>query len=176
MGWYDFRAPIDETSGHGCANLVPQPRTVMSLAETQIKTLPTLNERPHAYVVIFDGHCRFCLANMRWLRVIDCGKVAYVSLHDPIVGERWPDLTRGQMMSQIYLIDDRDRKHGGAAAFRYLSRKLISMWLLAPFLHIPMSLLLWQFLYKQIARIRYRFGRVESCDDGSCSLHFDQTK
>ena len=148
----------------------------MSSTLTAAEKFPTPEERPEADVVIFDGHCRFCIANMRWLHWVDRGKLAYVSLHDPLVCERWPELTREQMMSQIYLIDDRGRKHGGAAAFRYLSRKLVGLWWLAPLLHVPGSLPLWQFLYQQIARIRYRFGRLDPCDNGTCSLHFNQQK
>ena len=75
-------------------------------------------------------------------------------------------------MDRIYLVDNKGNKHGGAAAFRFLSRKLIALWILAPLLHIPYSLSLWQFVYKRIAKIRYRFGRIEDCEDGSCSLHF----
>lgn len=145
----------------------------MTTASTTPTTMnfPTLEQRPDGYVLIFDGHCRFCQANMRWLAKIDQGLIGYVSLHDPVVRERWPELTYDQLMQQIYLIDHQGQKHGGAAAFRFLSRKLRGLWWLAPLLHIPGSLPLWQFLYKRIARIRYRFGRVEQCDDGTCSLH-----
>lgn len=136
-------------------------------------TFPTPTERPEAYVLIYDGHCKFCIANVRWMAAIDQGKVAYLSLHDRQVTERWPNLTHDQLMKQIYLVDDQGNQHGGAAAFRFLSRKLVGLWLLAPLLHIPFSLPLWQCIYKRIASLRYRFGRIEECEDGTCSLHFD---
>ena len=109
---------------------------------------------------------------MRWLSAMDQGRIAYVSLHDPMVSERWPNLSHEDLMSRIYLVDDLGEKYGGAAAFRYLSRKLVALWILAPLLHIPGSLPLWQFVYKRIAKIRYRFGRIEACEDDSCGLHF----
>lgn len=133
---------------------------------------PTLEERPGAYVVIYDGHCKFCRANVRWISAIDQGKVAYVSLHDAIVKERWPELTYEQLMDHLYLIDG-DDKFPGAAAFRFLSRKLVALWPLAPVMHIPRSLPLWQFCYDRISRIRYRFGKIDDCENGSCSIHFD---
>lgn len=144
----------------------------MANVAPDVTTFPTLADRPDAYVLIFDGQCRFCRANMRALAAIDEGRVAYISLHDPKVSERWPDLSHEQMMQRIYLVDDKGNKYGGAAAFRFLSRKLMGLWILAPLLHIPFSLPLWQFVYKWIAKIRYRFGRIEECEDGTCSLHF----
>lgn len=146
----------------------------MATATSKQTEFPTPADRPDGYVLIFDGHCKFCRANIWWLAKIDQGKVAYISLHDPQVTERWPDLTYDQMMQQIYLVDHDGNKHGGAAALRFLSRKLVALWILAPLLHIPGSLPLWQFCYKSIARIRYRFGRVEDCDNGTCSIHFEK--
>ena len=134
--------------------------------------LPLPAEVPDGYVLVFDGECRFCRANTRWIRAIDRNKIAYLSLHDQEVQERWPELTHEMLMEQIYLIDGDGQKHAGAAAFRFLSRKLPALRIMAPLLHIPGSLPVWQFAYKAIARIRYRFGRVEECD-GSCHLHFN---
>ena len=134
---------------------------------------PTPQARPHAYVMIYDGQCKFCRANVAWISAIDQGKVAYLSLHDPVVRQRWPDLTYEQLMKHLYLIDG-DKKYAGAAAFRFLSRHLIALWPLAPVMHIPFSLPVWQFAYDRIARIRYRFGKVDACDNEACSIHFDK--
>ena len=103
---------------------------------------------------------------------MDEEKLAYVSLHDPAVRARWPDLTHEQLMREMYVIENQGRRHAGAGAFRFLSRQLKGLWVLAPFLHIPGSLPLWQYLYRQIARVRYRFGRVDACAGGTCSVHF----
>lgn len=81
--------------------------------------LPSLADRPNADVVIFDGDCNFCRGQVerlaRWDRT---ERLAYVSLHDPIVAERYPDLTHEQMMQQMYVVDRAGNRHGGAAAFR----------------------------------------------------------
>ena len=136
------------------------------------KPLPTPAERPDADVVIFDGHCRMCTAQVRKLVWWDCQhRLAFLSLHDPEVARRYPDLTHDALMKEIYIVDHQGTRHRGAGAIRYLSRRLRRLWWLAPLLHIPGSLPLWQWFYRQIAKRRYRFGRTDVCDDGSCWLH-----
>jgi predicted DCC family thiol-disulfide oxidoreductase YuxK len=134
--------------------------------------LPTPAERPYADVVIYDGDCRMCTAQIRSLRWWDCqGKLSYLSLHDPEVARRYPDLTHDMLMAQMYVVDRQGNRHGGAAAIRYLSRRLRRLWWLAPLMYIPGSLPLWQWLYSQVAKRRYRFGKIEACDNNACSLH-----
>ncbi len=143
-----------------------------STAEKQPKPLPTPDERPEADVVIFDGHCKMCTAQIRGLTWWDCqGHLAYLSLHDPVVAERYPDLTHERLMSEMVIIDHRGRRHGGAEAVRHLTLRLRRLWWLAPFLWFPLSLPIWKFLYGLIAKYRYRFGRIEDCGDDACELH-----
>jgi len=149
------------------ANLTtPQPPEVQ-------QQLPTREQRPGADVVIYDGKCQFCTAQVRRLNRFD-GKerLAFVSLHDPAVAELYPDLTHEQMMEQMYVVDRQGRRHGGAAGFRYLSRRLPRLWVLAPLMHIPFSLPLWQWCYRQVAKRRYRLNKTESCEDDVCKVHF----
>jgi predicted DCC family thiol-disulfide oxidoreductase YuxK len=139
---------------------------------TNTPQLPSPAERPNADVVIFDGNCRICTAQINKLPWWDCQKhLAYLSLHDPDVARRYPDLTYDMMMRDMYIVDQKGRRHRGAAAIRYLSRRLRRLWWLAPVLHIPFSLPLWQWLYRQIADRRYRWGKLDECEDGACSLH-----
>ena len=130
------------------------------------------DKRPDADVVIYDGHCRICSQQINRLSRFDpAGRLAYLSLHDPVVAQRYPDLTHEAMMQDMYIVDGQGRRHRGAAAIRYLSRRLPRLWWLAPVMHIPFSLPLWQWLYRQIADRRYRFGRIEDCESGTCSVH-----
>jgi predicted DCC family thiol-disulfide oxidoreductase YuxK len=134
--------------------------------------MPTPAERPGADIVIYDGNCRMCSAQVRKLAWWDCqSRLAYLSLHDPEVARRFPDLSHDALMKEIYVVDQRGIRHRGAEAFRYLSRRLRRLWWLAPLLHIPGSLPLWQWLYQQVARRRYRFGRTDGCDNESCEIH-----
>jgi predicted DCC family thiol-disulfide oxidoreductase YuxK len=132
--------------------------------------LPDPDARPGAEVVIYDGQCRICTGQARNLARLDwTGKLCYLSLHDLRVKARYPDLSFDDLMRQMYVVDRRGGRHGGARAVRYLSRVLPALWPIAVFLHIPGSLPLWQWLYGQVAKRRYRFG--ETCDEGTCRLH-----
>jgi predicted DCC family thiol-disulfide oxidoreductase YuxK len=138
-------------------------------------TLPTIEDNPDADVLIYDGHCRFCQGQVERLAWFDGTKrrVAFISLHDPRVAERWPDLTYDMLMEQMYLVDRQGNRHGGAAAFRYLTRRLPWLWPVAPLMHIPFSLPLWQWMYRQVAKRRYKLaGKTTECDGDACAVHF----
>jgi len=114
-----------------------------------------------------------CTSQVRRLAGFDSrGHLAYLSLHDPEVARRYPDLSHDDLMRAMVIVSPDGTRHVGAAAFRYLSRKLPRLWWLAPLLHLPGSLPLWQWLYRQVANRRYLFGKVESCQDDACQVHF----
>ena len=149
---------------------VSEPRVTLGL------NLADPDERPNASVVIFDGDCRFCQKQVKRLDRFDAGdRLAYISLHDPRVRERYPELTHDQLMEQMYVVSPAGQRYGGAAAVRYLSRLLPRLWWLAPLLHIPFSMPLWQWLYHKVAVRRYKLS--ESVDDTCtdvCQIHFDK--
>jgi predicted DCC family thiol-disulfide oxidoreductase YuxK len=131
----------------------------------------TLND---ADVVIYDGECNFCSSAVYNIRRLDCcsNRISYISLHDSRVAERYPDLSRQQMMEQMYVVDQSDRRHGGADAIRYLSRRLPLLWIVAPILHIPGTAKLWRWMYRQVAKRRYQLAG-KSCENDACKIHFD---
>ncbi len=149
----------------------------VSTAQVPLKTpLPTIQEYPQADVVIYDGDCKFCTAGVTGLARWDGSghRLAFISLHDPLVAELWPDLTHEMLMDQLYVIDNAGNRYGGAAAFRYLSRRLPWLWPIAPLMHIPFSLPLWQWMYRQVAKRRYKLGGKtgNGCDGDACAVHF----
>jgi predicted DCC family thiol-disulfide oxidoreductase YuxK len=128
---------------------------------------------PGADVVIFDGKCRFCRAQVVRLARWDRRKrLAFLSLHDPRVHQRYPDLSHEQLMEQMYVIESTGRRHAGAAAFRYLTRRLPRLFPLAPLMHLPLTLPLWQWCYRQVARRRYRIAGKSECADDACKVHY----
>ena len=139
----------------------------------QSTQLPTPQELPNADVVIYDGHCKFCTGQVQNLQRLDGGsRLAFVSLHDPFVAKNYPDLTYDMLMDQMYVVDQAGNRYAGAAAFRYLSRKLPKLWLLAPVMHIPFSLPVWQWGYRQVAKRRYLMGKTtDACDGDACKVH-----
>ena len=131
--------------------------------------LPTPHNWPDTDVVIYDGQCSFCKKQVSKLYRWD-GKhrLSFISLHDDFVAEHYPELTHDEMMQAMYLVDKQGRRYRGAAALRVISRRLPRLWPLAILLHIPLTLPLWQWSYRQIARRRYRLN----CDNTSCEVHF----
>lgn len=138
--------------------------------------LPDLNQYPDADVVVFDGRCKFCTKQVKRLFQLDGkNRLTFLSLHDERVQKLLPHLTHDDLMEQMYVVTPEGNHYGGAEAFRYLTRRLPKIWILAPLLHIPFSLPFWQWGYRQIAKRRYKMGQVKDpCEEGSCEVHFDR--
>jgi predicted DCC family thiol-disulfide oxidoreductase YuxK len=134
--------------------------------------LPRPEDRPGSDVVIYDGQCAMCTRQVRRLVWWDCqGHLSYLSLHDPLVSERYPDLSHETLMQAMVIVDRDGRRHVGASAVRFLTRRLRRLWWLAPLLHIPGSLPVWRFLYRQVAQRRYRLGGKTECTSDACQRH-----
>jgi predicted DCC family thiol-disulfide oxidoreductase YuxK len=143
--------------------------------------LPSPVSLPDADVLIYDGTCNFCTSQvMNLYRLDGKNRLAFISLHDPFVTEHFPDLTHQQLMEQMFLIPNHggaysDRRLGGAVAIKYLTLRLPKLWILAPLFHIPLTGSIQQWVYRQIAKRRYKIAgkKNEACDDeGTCDLHF----
>ena len=136
--------------------------------------IPTIG-RPARDTVLYDGECRFCVAQIGTLRRLDRrGRLEFVSLQDQRVGRDFPELTHDMLMEQMFVVAPSGAAYGGAEAIRYLSRRLPALWLVAPLLHLPGSLPLWQAGYRFVARHRYRIAGRD-CGDGTCSIHARRT-
>ncbi len=136
------------------------------------QTLPSPLNQPQADVVIYDGQCAMCRAQVQRLARWDTGRrLAFLSLHDPLVARRYPDLSHDRLMREMVVVDRQGDRRGGADAIRYLSRRLPCLWPLAPLLHVPGSLPIWRLLYRTVARYRYLLGGKRVCEDASCTVH-----
>lgn len=133
---------------------------------------PSPVERPEADVVIYDGQCNFCRAQIERLQWWDCqGKLSYLSLYDPEVSRRWPDMPPERLLEEMCLVDRDGRRHWGPEAFRYLTRRLRRLWWAMPLMHLPGMMLIAKPVYRWISRNRYLIAGRTDCDSGSCSLH-----
>lgn len=122
-------------------------------------------------VVLYDGECKFCVRQIEHLRRLDRSRsLRFLSLHLPQVAIDYPDLSHEQLMAQMWVIDPRGSRYGGAYALRYLSRMVPLLWPLAPMLHLPGMMPVWSWIYRQIADRRYRMAGRQ-CEEGTCSLH-----
>lgn len=121
--------------------------------------LPPPDDRPEADVVIYDGDCRLCTNLCHLLNQVDTGcRLAYLSLYDERVAERYPDLSQDDLLEHVYVIDRHGRRHQGAGAVRYLTRRLPALWPVMPVLHVPGSLPVWRLIYSVVSRYRRSFG------------------
>jgi predicted DCC family thiol-disulfide oxidoreductase YuxK len=140
--------------------------------------LPDPDQAPGKDVVIYDGECNFCKAQVNRLRMFDRlgQRLAYLSLHDPRVQQRYPNLTYEQLMEQMFVVDSAGKQYGGSDAVRYLSRRLPLLWPAMPILHLPGTAALWRWAYHQVAKRRYKIsGRSQKdCDSGACSIHLNR--
>src|SRR4051794_41527868 len=110
---------------------------IIETTQSDVSTLPTPAARPGSDVVIYDGQCRICTTQVRKLPWWDCQKrLSYVSLHDPEVSRRWPDLSHDRMMQEMVIVDGNGGRRWGGEAIRYLSRPLRRVGGGAPFLHL----------------------------------------
>jgi predicted DCC family thiol-disulfide oxidoreductase YuxK len=135
--------------------------------------LPIPDENPAADVVIYDGDCNFCIGQVRQLHRLDWGgqRLAFLSLHDPSIAKRYPDLSHDDMMAQMYVVDSSGNRHGGSEAVKYLSRRLPILWPVMPILHFPGTAGLWRWAYQQVAKRRYKLAGKKDCDSNGCSIH-----
>jgi predicted DCC family thiol-disulfide oxidoreductase YuxK len=133
--------------------------------------LPDPDERPAANLVIYDGQCKFCTKQVKRVAQFDlAGLFSFISLHDPRVSQRFPNLSHQQLMDQMWVVDPTGRQYGGTDAVRLISRKLWTLWPLAVLLHLPGTGWFWRAAYRGIARIRYRLGG--RCENDQCQVHF----
>jgi predicted DCC family thiol-disulfide oxidoreductase YuxK len=132
--------------------------------------LPDPDQTPGSTVVIFDGLCGFCQGQVERLRRLDWGhRLSFISLHDPRVQQRYPQLAADDLMRQMYVIGRSGEAYGGADAIRYLSRRLPTLWIAAPILHVPGTRGIQQWVYQQIAQRRYQLSGA-NCANGHCRI------
>jgi len=131
-----------------------------------------MDEQNQKDVVLYDGQCNFCRSQIAILRRLDGrDRLEFVSLHRPDVVILYPNLTFEQLMKEMWLITPQGSQFGGAYAVRYLTRRLPMLWPVTPLMHIPFSMPLWCFLYRQVARFRYKIAGKDCDEGGTCSLH-----
>jgi predicted DCC family thiol-disulfide oxidoreductase YuxK len=133
--------------------------------------LPDPDEHPSTEVVVWDGHCVFCRKQVTRLRELDWqNRLSFLSLHDPRVAVRYPQLSYDQLMAEMWVMARSGEQFGGADSLRYLSRVMPTLWPIAPFLHLPFCMPIWRSLYQWVARRRYRIAGKD-CEGGTCQIH-----
>ena len=137
---------------------------------------PIRTDPPGRYVIIYDGHCRFCTAGARkllaWMGKVD---VELVDFHAPGVLGRFPGLTHDVCMERMHLVDPTGRIFAGAEGIVRAISTGGFLGQLALIYYVPGLRQLLDGVYRLIATHRYRLmGRAiaaRECAVGTCSLH-----
>src|SRR5262249_44433979 len=132
---------------------------------------------PDKYVVLYDGHCRFCVAQMKRLMALARrDRVVAVDFQELGALDRFPGISHEACMQAMHLITSDGRVYRG---FEALVRTLGTRPGLGPaayLYYLPGLRQLCDRLYTFVAAHRYRiWGRSKSaaqCESGACSLHF----
>lgn len=140
---------------------------------------PLARERttpPGHPVVLYDGHCKFCIAGMkRLLSLARPGTVEAVNFQEPGALDRFPGISHEACMRQMYLITNQGQVFAGfEAAVQALATRPFLGWL-AKLYYLPILRLILDLTYALIAANRYRIlGRAVAageCEGGTCALH-----
>lgn len=148
-----------------------------------MRVLPTTHVRfspgaaPSRAVVLYDGHCRFCKAQMKNLLVLARrGAIEPLSFQDEGVLDRFAGLTHEACMEAMHLVTPEGRVFRGmeAAARAVATRPVLG--LVAWLYYLPGLRQLLDAAYRWIARRRYAIAGRElasgGCDSDACAVHF----
>jgi predicted DCC family thiol-disulfide oxidoreductase YuxK len=127
--------------------------------------------------LIYDGHCGFCRASVRGLKVMDLfNRIEYVDFQThPDLSQIHPQLNNDVTKSQIYLVDidshsGNKRLHGGFFVFRRLG---FMMPMLCPSIlvfYFPGSGVIGPIVYRWVAQHRYLLHMNKTCTDNACYI------
>jgi predicted DCC family thiol-disulfide oxidoreductase YuxK len=142
------------------------------MPRTQKRTTP-----PGKHVVLYDGHCKFCIAgSKRLLALARRGAVDAVDFQQPGVLERFPGLSHDDCMQAMQLVMPDGRVYSGfEAAVRAVATRPV-LGTVALSYDLPGVRQFCDLLYRLVASYRYRImGKAVAageCEGGTCALHF----
>lgn len=121
-------------------------------------------------VLLYDGHCRFCIAQADRLRRWTGDRIRLVSFRDPGVLAHYPGLSPETCEQAMQLVlPDGTIVAGAEAGARALGVRP-SLAPLAAFYFVPGIRQLVDAVYRVIVRNRFRLGG-KVCTDETCRLH-----
>jgi predicted DCC family thiol-disulfide oxidoreductase YuxK/uncharacterized membrane protein YphA (DoxX/SURF4 family) len=147
---------------------------------------------PHDYLVYFDTLCPICRKSRATLQRLDWGgRLIFRDIHDrERMEQEVPGVPYARALKEIIVatpgwnagigIQDsgfggRIRRFivgpkvlGGFEALRRTAWALPALWVTLPFLYFPFVPTVARFVYRAVARNRYRLA---DCNDGTCELH-----
>ena len=120
-----------------------------------------------SFTVLFDGGCPLCRRTVRALRTIDwLSRLQFVDGTDAAARERIaPGLSEAELLVEMYVVDERGRRHAGYDGYLQLALAVPLLWPFAVAGRVPGIRQLGAAIYRVIAANRIRRGR---CTDELC--------
>lgn len=119
--------------------------------------------------MLYDGTCRFCIAQVVRLRRLTRNRVAFESAYADGVRARFPQLPQSGMLGEMKFVDADGRVFGGAAAIArafVVSGGLFGLG--ARLYAVPPVRWIADYAYRLAAARRLRLK--QTCADNSCAL------
>jgi predicted DCC family thiol-disulfide oxidoreductase YuxK len=132
---------------------------------------------PGRYIVLYDGHCRFCSAGAKQLAKLAWpGVIELVSFQEPAVLERFPGVPLEACRRRMHLVTPAGRVYGGfEAAVQAVATRPVLGWIAYAY-YLPGLRQMLDLVYAVVAANRYRImGKAVAagaCEGGTCALHF----
>jgi predicted DCC family thiol-disulfide oxidoreductase YuxK len=124
-------------------------------------------EASGTHVVIYDGDCAFCSAQVRWIKKLDWfGALKFISLTDARVKEIAPTLSQEELSTAIYCVANGGKISRAARCFRFIALRIPLLVLLAVVMWIPGVIWIAEKIYVAIARNRSKLSRFFGCKAG----------
>ncbi len=137
---------------------------LVALAFPIDRALALLGRRIRPATVIFDGRCTFCRRSMEQLLRLDVlQRLVPRDAHDPAVRAELPALDPERCQREIVLVRADGAILGGFDAFRALAWRLPALWLVAPFLYLPLVPFVGRRVYRKLAARRFELA-------GACKI------
>jgi predicted DCC family thiol-disulfide oxidoreductase YuxK len=132
---------------------------------------------PGKYVVLYDGHCRFCAAQSQKLTAIARRAVVTTAdFQESGILDKFPGISHEACMQAMHLVTPDGRVYRGFEAIVQAIATRPVLGLAAYVYYLPGLRQLCDRLYAFVAANRYRlWGRNRSpshCESGTCALHF----
>lgn len=132
--------------------------------------LPERTTPPGKHVVLYDGNCRFCIAQVARLRRWAGDRLVAVNFQAPGALDALPGVTHDACMEAMIHVAPDGRLHRGFEAVARAVATRRPLGLVAFGYYLPGVKQACDAIYARIARNRYRLA-AKDCPDGACALH-----
>lgn len=123
-----------------------------------------------AHIVLFDGECPLCVAQMRWISKLDwLGRFKLLPISAADLPAIAPQLADAELQAAIHCVAATGEIYRGARCLRFIGLRLPLLAPLAVLLWIPGVIHVAEVLYARVSRNRLALSRFFGCDT-ACEL------